>query len=207
MQLTGEYTIPAPREKAWAALNDAEVLKACISGCEKLDKTSATEFTAKVTVKVGAVKARFKGSVTLSDIDAPNSYTISGQGQGGVAGFAKGSSKVFLEDASDGGTILRYDAKAEIGGKLAAVGSRVIQGVAKKSADDFFGKFAAQFEGSTPADTGTGVGSQLSETAPTSTTKTPATAQTSGSGITRRDLLWLAIGIAVGAFAAMAFAN
>ena len=101
----------------------------------------------------------------------------------------------------------RYDAKAEIGGKLAAVGSRVIQGVAKKSADDFFGKFAAQFEGSTPADTGTGVGSQLSETAPTSTIKTPATAQTSGSGITRRDLLWLAIGVAVGAFAAMAFAN
>ena len=192
MQLTGEYTIPAPREKAWAALNDAEILKACISGCEKLEKTSDTEFTAKVTMKVG---------------DAPNSYTISGQGQGGVAGFAKGSSKVCLEDASDGGTILRYDARAEIGGKLAAVGSRVIQGVAKKSADDFFGKFAAQFEGSTPADTGTEVDPQLSETAPTSTTETPATAKTSGSGITRRDLLWLAIGLAVGAFAAMAFAN
>ena len=141
MDLTGEYRIPASREKVWAALNDDEILKQCIDGCQELKKESDTEFSARVTAKVGPVKAKFSGKVTLSELDPPNGYTISGEGQGGVAGFAKGSATVkLIEDGAD--TILNYSAKAEVGGKLASVGSRLIEGVAKKTADDFFGKFS-----------------------------------------------------------------
>ena len=140
MDFTGEYEIPAPRDKVWEALNDAEVLKQCIDGCEELDKESDTEFSAKVTAKVGPVKAKFTGKVSLSDIDPPNGYTISGEGQGGVAGFAKGGATVKLTDGGSG-TVLQYQANAEVGGKLASVGSRLVEGVAKKTADDFFGKF------------------------------------------------------------------
>lgn len=144
MDLTGEYTIPASREKVWSALNDPEMLKICIPGCEKLEKISDTEFTTRVTAKIGIVKAKFKGAVELSDINAPNSYTISGKGQGGIAGFAKGGANVTLTSDTEGNTILTYEAKAILGGKLASVGSRVIQGIAKKMADDFFGKFASE---------------------------------------------------------------
>ena len=141
MDLTGEYRIPATREKVWEALNDPEILKQCIDGCQELNKDSDTEFSAKVTAKVGPVKAKFAGKVTLSELDPPNGYTISGEGQGGVAGFAKGGADVKLAD--DGGeTVLSYEAKAEVGGKLASVGSRLVEGVAKKQADDFFGKFS-----------------------------------------------------------------
>ena len=140
MDFTGEYKIPTTRDKVWEALNDAEVLKRCIDGCEELNKDSDTEFSAKVTAKVGPVKAKFTGKVTLSDIDPPNGYTISGEGQGGVAGFAKGGAIVKLTDG-ESETILRYEANAEVGGKLASVGSRLVEGVAKKTADDFFGKF------------------------------------------------------------------
>jgi carbon monoxide dehydrogenase subunit G len=141
MDLTGEYTIPAPRQTVWDALNDPEILKQCIDGCETLEKTSDTEFTANVTAKVGPVRAKFSGKVTLSEIDAPNGYRISGEGQGGAAGFAKGGAVVKLTDADDG-TVLNYEANAEVGGKLASVGSRLVSGVAKKQADDFFGKFS-----------------------------------------------------------------
>jgi carbon monoxide dehydrogenase subunit G len=147
MDLTGEYTIAASRQDVWDALNDPEVLKLCIPGCEEMEKLSDTQFTAKVTMKVGAVKARLKGNVELSDIDAPNSYAISGQGQGGVAGFAKGGARVSLSDGEGGATILHYEANAELGGKLAAVGSRVIQGISKKMADEFFGKFSRHLSG------------------------------------------------------------
>ena len=140
MDFTGEYEVPASRDKVWEALNDVDVLKLCIDGCEELNKDSDTEFSAKVTAKVGPVRAKFTGKVTLSDIDPPNGYTISGEGQGGVAGFAKGGAIVKLVDG-DGATILHYEAKAEVGGKLASVGSRLVEGVAKKTADDFFGKF------------------------------------------------------------------
>jgi len=140
MDFRGEYKVPASRNKVWEALNDVEVLKLCIDGCEELNKDSDTEFSAKVTAKVGPVRAKFTGKVTLSDIDPPNGYTISGEGQGGVAGFAKGGAIVKLVDG-DGATILHYEAKAEVGGKLASVGSRLVEGVAKKTADDFFGKF------------------------------------------------------------------
>jgi len=150
MEMTGEYRIPAPRQKVWEALNDPEVLKASIPGCEDLQKTSDTEMTAKVATKVGPVSAKFSGKVTLSDINPPQSYKISGEGQGGVAGFAKGGAEVTLEE--DGGeTVLRYTATAQVGGKLAQIGSRLIDSTAKKMADQFFGKFAQEVGGAAPA--------------------------------------------------------
>jgi hypothetical protein len=141
MDLTGEYRIPAPRAKVWEALNDPAILKQCIDGCEELNREGENGFTAKVTAKIGPVKAKFAGKVTLENIDPPNGYTIRGEGSGGVAGFAKGGADVKLRD--DGAdTILNYTARAEVGGKLASVGSRLVEGVAKKTADDFFGKFS-----------------------------------------------------------------
>ncbi|WP_306145472.1 carbon monoxide dehydrogenase subunit G [Roseibium sp. MMSF_3412] len=141
MEISGTRLIPAGREKVWQALNDPEVLKACIPGCESLEKTSDTEMNASVTSKIGPVKAKFKGAVTLENINAPESYTIVGEGKGGVAGFAKGAADVRLEDA-DGGTLLTYEAKAQVGGKLAQLGSRLIDSTAKKMAEDFFTKFS-----------------------------------------------------------------
>ncbi len=141
MTMNGEYQLPAPQQTVWEALNDPAVLKACIPGCELLDKTSDNGFQAVATIKIGPVKAKFKGSVTLSDIDPPNGYKISGQGEGGVAGFAKGGANVKLAP-KDGGTLLSYTVEAQIGGKLAQLGQRLINGAAKKVADDFFGNFA-----------------------------------------------------------------
>ena len=141
MEIKGEYRIAAPREKVFAALNDASVLQACIPGCESLEKLSDTEMTAKVRLRIGPVSASFSGKVTLSDIDPPNGYKISGEGQGGVAGFAKGGAVVALrEEGAE--TILNYDVDAQVGGKIAQVGARLITGTAKKLADEFFGKFA-----------------------------------------------------------------
>jgi uncharacterized protein len=142
MTMNGEVQLAAPQQTVWEKLNDAATLKACIPGCEELDKTSDTEFQAIATVKIGPVKARFKGKVTLSDIDPPNGYKISGQGDGGVAGFAKGGATVKLSQ-KDGGTLLAYDVDAQIGGKLAQLGQRLVNGAAKKVADDFFENFAA----------------------------------------------------------------
>ena len=146
MELTGEYRIPAPRERVWAALNDPQVLKAAIAGCQELEKVTDSEFRAIVATKLGPVSATFRGTVTLSDQDPPNGYTLTGQGQGGAAGFAKMRSRVSLAPDGDA-TVLTYTANAEIGGKLAAVGSRLVQSVAKKNADDFFGAFATQLGG------------------------------------------------------------
>lgn len=141
MKMSGEEVIPAPRQQVWEALNDPEVLKRCIPGCEEIRKTSPTEFEARVVAKVGPVKAGFNGAVTLSELDPPNSYVISGEGKGGAAGFAKGGARVNLEDA-EGGTRLRYDVDAQVGGKLAQIGSRLIDSTAKKMADQFFRNFA-----------------------------------------------------------------
>jgi len=141
MQLTGEYRIEAPKEKVWEALNDPDVLKDCIPGCESIEKTSDTSFSAKVKAKVGPVSAKFSGDVTLSDLDPPNGYRISGEGKGGAAGFAKGGANVRLEEDGSG-TILHYEVDAKVGGKLAQIGSRLIDGTAKKMAGDFFGRFA-----------------------------------------------------------------
>ena len=141
MDMSGEYVIPAPRKDVWEALNDPEILKQCIPGCESVDKTSDTEFEAKVTAKVGPVRAKFTGKVTLSDINPPNGYTISGEGSGGAAGFAKGGAKVSLSDDPEG-TKLSYSVDATVGGKLAQIGSRLIDSTAKKMANDFFSTFA-----------------------------------------------------------------
>src|SRR5258708_18274210 len=137
MEMAGEYRIAAPRARVWAALNDAEILRQSISGCEEIEKTSETSFTAKVRAKVGPVSATFTGAVTLSDLDPPNGYTISGEGKGGVAGFAKGGAKVQLTEDGDG-TILHYTVTANVGGKLAQIGSRLIDATANKIAGEFF---------------------------------------------------------------------
>jgi carbon monoxide dehydrogenase subunit G len=141
MTMTGEVQLAAPREAVWAKLNDPEVLKACIPGCESLEKLSDNEFQAVAVNKVGPVKARFKGKVRLSDLDPPNGYRISGEGDGGVAGFAKGGAQVNLAPKDDG-TLLTYTVEAQIGGKLAQLGQRLVNGAAKKLADEFFDKFA-----------------------------------------------------------------
>lgn len=172
MDMSGEYTIKAPREAVWAALNDPEMLRGAIAGCEELVK-DGDGFKATVVAKVGPVKAKFGGRVTLSDLDPPKGYTITGEGQGGAAGFAKGGAKVQLEEAPDGGTVLKYTASAQIGGKLAQIGSRLIDGTAKKMADDFFSAFAASVEskagglptGETPASDASTDGGTASVTA------------------------------------------
>jgi uncharacterized protein len=140
MDMTGEFRIPAARQRVWEALNDPEVLKQAIPGCETIEKVSDTEFTAKVTARVGPVRASFNGKVMLTDLDPPNGYTIQGEGTGGVAGFARGGAKVSLRE-EDGGTVLGYTAQAHVGGKLAQIGSRLIDATARKMAEDFFGRF------------------------------------------------------------------
>ncbi|MDT8345017.1 MAG: carbon monoxide dehydrogenase subunit G [Thermohalobaculum sp.] len=153
MNMSGERLIAAPRADVWAALNDPEVLKACIPGCDSLEKTSDTSFSAVATQKVGPVKATFKGDVSLSEIVEGQGYTITGEGKGGAAGFAKGGAKVALSDAappegkSGPATLLTYEAEAKVGGKLAQLGSRLIDGFAKKMADDFFNRFQTAVEG------------------------------------------------------------
>ena len=141
MTMTGEIQLAAPRQTVWEKLNDPEVLKATIPGCESLEKTSDTSFQAVAVTKIGPVKARWKGKVNLTDLDPPNGYKIVGEGEGGVAGFAKGSADVKLSD-KDGGTLLSYNVEAQIGGKLAQLGQRLINSAAKKTADDFFTNFA-----------------------------------------------------------------
>jgi len=143
MEITGRYELPCSPEAAWAAINDTAVLKACLKGCEALERTSETEFAGKVAAKIGPVSARFAGIMRQTEIDAPRSCKMEFEGQGGVAGFAKGSALVTLEPRDGGGTALSYVAQTQIGGKLAQMGARLIEGTAKAMADDFFGKFAA----------------------------------------------------------------
>ena len=150
MEITGEYLVPAPQPRVWQALNDPQVLRASITGCQSLEKVSDTEFSAIVTTKVGPVSATFRGSVSLSDLDAPHGYTLTGRGQGGAAGFAKMTSRVALLPQGEQ-TLLRYSTQAEIGGKLASVGSRLMQAIAKKNADEFFAAFTRQLGGTPEA--------------------------------------------------------
>lgn len=142
MNMIGEVQLPASREAVWAMLNEPAVLKSCIPGCESLEKDSNNEFRAVATIKIGPVKARWKGKVRFSELNPPTSYRISGEGEGGVAGFAKGGAKVSLAD-KDGGTLLSYNVEAQVGGKLAQLGQRLVNSAAKKTADDFFENFAA----------------------------------------------------------------
>lgn len=147
MDIAGQYRISAPRDVVWAALNDPDVLRRCIPGCKELEQRSPTELAAKVALKIGPISATFNGSVTLENLDAPNGYTIVGQGQGGAAGFAKGRADVKLAEIEGGETDLSYTAKAEVGGKLATLGGRLIQATSKKLADEFFGNFVRELNG------------------------------------------------------------
>jgi carbon monoxide dehydrogenase subunit G len=151
MDMTGERRIAAPRQLVWDALNDTATLKASIPGCESLEKTDDTHMKATAAVKLGPISARFNGAVTLSDINAPNSYTINGEGQGGVAGFAKGGAKVFLTDDA-GATLLKYEVNAQVGGKLAQLGARLIDATAKQMAEQFFTKFSDEVRKLVPAE-------------------------------------------------------
>ena len=146
MKMEGSERIPAPREAVWAALNDPDVLRECIPGCQSMEKVSDTELKATVQIKMGPVKAKFDGEVELTDIDAPESYTIKGSGKGGVAGHASGASHVRLTKAGEE-TDLAYDVDAQVGGKIAQLGSRLIDSTAKKLAGQFFGNLRKHFEG------------------------------------------------------------
>ena len=171
MEMSGEKTIAAPRQTVWEKLNDAETLKACIPGCQSLDWTGDDSLSGAVKAKVGPVNATFKGDVTLSDLDPPTSYTISGQGKGGAAGFAKGSADIHLAEAEDGAaTVLTYQVKASVGGKLAQVGSRLVDSTARKYADEFFAEFD-RLVGS-----GEAAASAPAPTSPTEPAAGPATA-------------------------------
>lgn len=159
MEFTGRYFVPAPPPAVWAALNDPEVLKACIPGCETLEKTDPTHYAARATLKIGPVKATFKANLEQSELDPPRRCVLRGEGQGGVAGFARGEAEVLLE-AEQNGTALSYIARAVIGGKLAQIGQRLIDGAAKQIADDFFSRFAAAV---VPAEAGGAAEPDLSE--------------------------------------------
>jgi len=141
MKMAGEQQLAAPPDKVWAAMNDPDVLMRAIPGCKELVKLSDTEFAAKVMVKVGPIKATFKGAVSLTDIEVPESYTIVGEGKGGIAGFAKGSAAINLEPDGPDGTILRYDVETRIGGKIAQLGARMIESTARRLTASFFDEF------------------------------------------------------------------
>lgn len=147
MIIEGEERIEAPVQKVWEALNDPEILRECIPGCESLDKKSDTEMAAVVSLKIGPIKARFNGEVQLVNLNPPHSYTIQGEGKGGIAGFAKGGADVSLKEDGNA-TILTYAAKADVGGKMAQLGSRLITSTSKKLAGEFFSNFNAKVSGS-----------------------------------------------------------
>lgn len=140
MEMNGEQRIPATQQQTWEGLNDPEVLKACVPGCDAIDKLSDTDYQVLMTARIGPVSAKFKGKLTLSDLEPPRAYSIAFEGQGGVAGFGKGSAKVELEPEGEE-TVLRYAVKASVGGKLAQIGSRLVDAAAKKIANDFFSNF------------------------------------------------------------------
>jgi hypothetical protein len=153
MDMTGEQLIALPQQATWDALNDTAVLMDCIPGCDSMEKQSDTEYLLTMTAKVGPVSAKFKGKMTLSDVQAPDAYTLHFEGQGGVAGFARGTAEVRLAPEGDG-TRLSYSVKANIGGKLAQVGARLIDGVAKKTAEQFFAAFNKRASGGTSQEAG-----------------------------------------------------
>ncbi len=149
LTMTGEVDLAAPQQVVWEKLNDPDVLKACIPGCESLEKTAENELQAVAKIKIGPVSATFRGKVELTDINPPHGYTISGEGQGGIAGFAKGAAKVDLAPI-EGGTRMTYLVEAQVGGKIAQLGARLIDGVAKRMADQFFERFAEKVNENKP---------------------------------------------------------
>ncbi len=163
VNMDGEERIAAPLANVWEMLNDPEVLKACIPGCTSLEKSSPTELAATVVLKIGPIKATFNGVVTLENLDPPNAYTIVGEGKGGVAGFAKGGADVTLHAEGDSITILRYKARADVGGKIAQLGSRLIQSTSKKLAGEFFSDFNSKASAALAAQ---GAGAQALQVSP-----------------------------------------
>lgn len=197
MEQTGEYHLSASRDVVWSGLNDPEVLGRCIDGCQSIEKTADDQFTAKVKSKVGPVRATFDAELTLTDVNPPESYTIQGNVKGGAAGFARGSAHVQLSDAGDG-THLTYRVNANVGGKLAQVGSRLIDGSARKMADDFFAAFHREMGGGEagPAAAATAPSTPQAE----ASAAAPSNSRSTGYESRGRWLVWLA------AFAALALA-
>jgi uncharacterized protein len=188
MELTETHTLPVSQQRTWDALNDTEILRACIPGCESIDPDGENAYLVALSAAVGPVKARFKGRMQLTDIDAPNAYNIVFEGQGGAAGFAKGNARVTLEADGDAATKLSYTANAQVGGKLAQIGSRLVDGAARKIASEFFKRFGAQVAGeNTSADDG---GTQSTE--PPNTESHEAAEADSGDDTTKRKKSWTA---------------
>jgi carbon monoxide dehydrogenase subunit G len=168
MELTETHTLPVSQQQTWDALNDTEVLRACIPGCESIEPDGENAYLVALSAAVGPVKARFKGRMQLTDIDAPNSYSIVFEGQGGAAGFAKGNARVALEADGENATKLSYTASAQVGGKLAQIGSRLVDGAARKIAGEFFKRFGAHIAGEN-GETGVSVENAEATTADTET--------------------------------------
>ena len=197
MELNGQQRIAAPRQRVWEALNDPEVLRAAIPGCQSLDKEGDDRFAAVAEVKIGPIGARFKGAVTLSDIDAPNGYVISGQGNGGIAGSAKGRATVRLSD--DGaGTLVSYTVAAEVGGRMAQLGGPIIDATAKQLAGKFFARFGEIVSGEQAAAAPAAAPQAAATPAPAVTTPTPATAAPAPAGLPLAWLVALALAILAG---------
>ena len=171
MEMTGERRIPAPRQQVWEALNDPEVLRASIPGCESVERVGDDQFQAKVAVKLGPMSARFGGKVRLENLKPPESYTISGEGSGGAMGFAKGGADVALQELGPAETLLTYGVKAQVGGKMAQLGARLIDSTAKQMADQFFNRFTARFS---PAEAAQPVDAELVGAGMATTRITPA---------------------------------
>ncbi len=176
MQMQGEQHISAPRQKVWEALNDPEILKAAIPGCQSMDRDGEDSFAVIAEVKIGPIGARFKGNVRLSDIDAPNGYTIAGTGSGGIAGNAKGAAKVSLSDTADGGTLITYGVDAEVGGRMAQLGGPIIDATAKNLAGKFFAKFGEIVSGEAASAAAAATGPVPAETALTASSAAPVMA-------------------------------
>jgi carbon monoxide dehydrogenase subunit G len=186
MELTESYKLPVPQQRAWEALNDTEILRASIPGCESIEPDGENAYVVSMSASVGPVKARFKGRMLLTDIDAPHTYTIVFEGQGGAAGFGKGNAHVTLEPDGDEATTLAYTANAQVGGKLAQIGSRLVDGAARKIAGEFFKRFSAQLTGATGADAGAG------DTSANADEQTDATAQNADGTETKGKKSWTA---------------
>jgi len=197
MELTETHTLPVSQQRTWDALNDTEVLRACIPGCESIDPDGENAYLVALSAAVGPVKARFKGRMQLTDIDAPNAYNIVFEGQGGAAGFAKGNARVTLEADGEAATKLSYTANAQVGGKLAQIGSRLVDGAARKIAGEFFKRFGARFDGEgagavsdeNPEDTS---GAAAADAEGHNTASTEAADGESGGDATKRKKSWTA---------------
>jgi len=197
MELTETHTLPVSQQRTWDALNDTEVLRACIPGCESIDPDGENAYLVALSAAVGPVKARFKGRMQLTDIDAPNAYNIVFEGQGGAAGFAKGNARVTLEAEGEAATKLSYTANAQVGGKLAQIGSRLVDGAARKIAGEFFKRFGARFDGEgagavsdeNPEDAG---GAAAADAEGHNTASTEAADGESGGDATKRKKSWTA---------------